>query len=117
MPICANPPRGKDDCKHFQTDTPKVFSLLITPIVFEVVLSISLALIWYESWSKQGKVDVLTTPHYSFGASNSERRQQLLSSNQRAKETEQATDTFTDKAMESNARILSLPHQKGLQSV
>lgn len=65
----------------------------------------------------KGKVDVLTTPHYYFGASNSKRRQQLLCSNQRAKEKEQATDTFTDKAMESNARILSLPHQKGIQSV
>lgn len=90
---------------------PKVFSLLITHIVLEVVLSISLALTWYENWSKQGKVDILTTPHYYFGASNSERRQQLLSSNQRAKEKEQATDPFTDKAMGRNAIILSLPHK------
>lgn len=41
------------------------------------------------------------------------RRRQLLSSNQRAKEKEQGTDTYTDKVMESNARILSLPHEKG----
>lgn len=93
---------------------PRVFSLLITPTVLEVVLLISLALTWYENWSKQGKVDVLTTPHYYFGASNSERIQQLLSSNPRAKEKEQATDIFTDKATESNARIFSLTQQKGI---
>lgn len=37
-----------------------------------------------------------------------------MSSNQRAKEKEQATDIFTGKATESNARILSLPHQKDI---
>lgn len=91
---------------------PEVLSLLITAFV----LSISLALTPLVNWSKQGKADVLTTPYY-FGSSNTERRQQLLSSNQRAKEKEQATDTFTGKATESNARILSLPHQKDTQSV
>lgn len=91
---------------------PKVLSLLITAFV----LSNSLTLTPLANWSKQGKVDVLTT-HYYFGSSNTARRQQLLSSNQRAKEREQATDTFTGKAIESNARILSLPHQKDIQSV
>lgn len=93
---------------------PKVLSLLITPFVLEIVLSISLTLTPLENWSKQGKVDVLTTPHYYFGSSNSERRQQLLSSNQGGKEKEQPTDTFTGKARESNERILSLPHQKDI---
>lgn len=37
-----------------------------------------------------------------------------MSSNQTAKEKEQATDIFTGKATESNARILSLPHQKDI---
>lgn len=38
-----------------------------------------------------------------------------MSSNQRAKEKKkQATDIFTDKAMESNARLCSLTQQKGI---
>lgn len=53
---------------------PKDFSLLITPIILEVVFSISLALTWYENWSKQGKVDALTPPHYYLGTSNSKEK-------------------------------------------
>lgn len=51
---------------------PKAFILLIIPTGFELVFSFSLDLILYQRWSKQGKVDVLTTLPYYFGASNNE---------------------------------------------
>lgn len=51
---------------------PKVFTLLIISIGFELVFSFSLDLILYQRRSKQRKVNVLTTLPYYFGASNNE---------------------------------------------